>query len=163
MRALQTRLASGIRDGTLSEEVAQEASSPMRKLKSIFPNAPLAKHAPFDIFLSAPSSTKPRALVFQDLGSIENDWVATEFVLHYFEGDGPSPPVSSLLSTHMPSYLSRRLVEKSCPRTCQSDREVIVDLTHFFRFTYIEDGYFLCGKGFEVGIYKSLQCIPTYR
>jgi hypothetical protein len=94
MRALQTRLASGIRDGTLTEEVAQEAASPLRKLKSIFPNAPLAKHAPLDIFLSAPSSSRPRALVFQDLGSIENDWVATEFVLHYFDGDGPSPPVS---------------------------------------------------------------------
>ena len=94
MRALQTRLACGIRDGTLTEEVAQEAASPLRKLKSIFPNAPLAKHAPLDIFLSAPRSSRPRSLVFQDLGSIENDWVATEFVLHYFEGDGPSPPVS---------------------------------------------------------------------
>ena len=93
MRALQTRLACGIRDGTLTEEVAQEAASPLRKLKSIFPNAPLAKHAPLDIFLSAPTSGRPRALVFQDLGSIESDWVATEFVLHYFEGDGPSPPV----------------------------------------------------------------------
>lgn len=96
MRALQTRLASGIRDGTLTEEVAQEAASPMRKLKSIFPNAPLPKHAPLDVFLSAPSPNKPRALVFRDLGSIENDWVATEFVLHYFEGDGPSPRVSTL-------------------------------------------------------------------
>lgn len=96
MRALQTRLASGIRDGTLTEEVAQEAASPLRILKSIFPNAPLAKHAPLDIFLSAPSSSRPRALIFRDLGSIENDWVATEFVLHYFEGDGPSPPVSLL-------------------------------------------------------------------
>jgi hypothetical protein len=94
MRALQTRLASGMKDGSLTEKVAQEAASPMRKLKSIFPNAPLAKHASFDIFLSAPSSSRPRALVFQDLGSI--DWVATEFVLHYFEGDGPSPPVSLL-------------------------------------------------------------------
>ena len=95
MRALQTRLASGIRDGTLTEEIAQETAPPMRKLKSIFPNAPLAKHTPLDIFLSAPSPNRPRTLVFQDLGLIENDWVATEFVLHYFEGDGPSPPVSS--------------------------------------------------------------------
>jgi hypothetical protein len=94
MRALQTRLASGIRDGTLTEEVAQDAASPLRKLKGIFPNAPLAKHASLDIFLSAPSSSSPRALVFRDLGSITNDWVAIEFVLHYFEGVGPSPPVS---------------------------------------------------------------------
>ena len=96
MRALQTRLASGTKDGTLTEEVAQEAASPLRKLKSIFPNAPLAKHTPLDIFLSAPISGRPRALVFKDLGSIESDWVATEFVLHYFEGDGPSPPVGLL-------------------------------------------------------------------
>jgi len=97
MRALQTRLASGMKDGSLTEKVAQEAASPMRKLKSIFPNAPLAKHASLDIFLSAPSSSRPRALVFQDLGSIENDWVATEFVLHYFEGDGPSPPLKKVV------------------------------------------------------------------
>jgi len=93
MRALQTRLASGTTDGSLTEKVAQEAASPLRKLKSIFPNAPLAKHTPLDIFLSAPSSSRPRTLVFQDLGSIQNDWVATEFILHYFEGDGPSPPL----------------------------------------------------------------------
>ena len=88
MHALQARLASGIRDGTLTEEVAQEAASPMRELKSIFLNAPSPNTLEaLDIFLSAPSSSRPRALVFPDLGSIQNDWVATEFVLHYFEGD----------------------------------------------------------------------------
>ncbi|KAF8168266.1 chalcone-flavanone isomerase-domain-containing protein [Crassisporium funariophilum] len=96
MRALQTRLAAGIKEGRITEEVAQAAASPMRKLKSLFPNSPLAKHTPLDIFLSAPMSNRPRALVFRDLGSIDNDWAATEFVLHYFEGDGPSPPVRVL-------------------------------------------------------------------
>ena len=67
----------------------------MRKLKSLFPNSPFEKHAPLDIYLSAPVPGKPRVLVFRDLGAIESDWVATEFVLHYFEGQGPSPPVSS--------------------------------------------------------------------
>lgn len=93
MRALQARLSIGMKEGTVTEEIALEASSPIRKLKSLFPNSPLAKHTPLDVFLSAPVPNKPRALVFRDLGSIENDWVATEFVLHYFEGDGPSPPV----------------------------------------------------------------------
>jgi hypothetical protein len=65
----------------------------MRTLKGLFPNAPLAKHSPLDIFLAAPTPNRPRALVFRDLGSIESDWLATEFVLNYFDNDGPSPPV----------------------------------------------------------------------
>lgn len=95
MRALQTRLASAKKNRTLSEEDAQSVGSPMRKLKSLFPNSSLAKHTPLDIFLSAPVPGRPRSLVFRDLGAIEDDWVATEFVLHYFEGAGPSPPVST--------------------------------------------------------------------
>ncbi|KAF8078289.1 chalcone-flavanone isomerase-domain-containing protein [Lyophyllum atratum] len=96
MRALQARMALGKTDGTLSEEEAYAIGSPMRKLKSLFPNSPLQKGSPLDIFLSAPSPERPRTLVFRDLGAIESDWVATEFVLHYFEGAGPSPAVSSL-------------------------------------------------------------------
>ncbi|KAG5636753.1 hypothetical protein H0H81_006972, partial [Sphagnurus paluster] len=92
MRALQARLALAKKDGTMSEEEAYAVGSPMRKLKSLFPNSPLEKHTPLDIFLSAPSPERPRNLVFRDLGAIESDWVATEFVLHYFEGAGPSPP-----------------------------------------------------------------------
>ena len=97
MRALQARMASAKKNGTLSEEDAQAVGSPMRKLKSLFPNSPLAKHTPLDIFLAAPVPGRPRSLVFRDLGAIENDWVATEFVLHYFEGIGPSPPVRATL------------------------------------------------------------------
>ena len=77
----------------MAEELEHAVSSPMRKLKSIFPNSPLSKHTPLDIYLAAPVAGQPRALIFRDMGSIENDWVATEFILHYFEGDGPSPPV----------------------------------------------------------------------
>ena len=95
MRALQARMVFAKKQGTLSEEDAQEVGSPMRKLKSLFPNSPLAKHTPLDIFLFAPTPGRPRTLVFRDLGAVESDWVATEFVLHYFEGVGPSPPVSA--------------------------------------------------------------------
>lgn len=94
MRALQARMASAKQNGTLSEEEAQAVGSPMRKLKSLFPNSPLVQHTPLDIFLSAPAPGRSRTLIFRDLGAIESDWVATEFVLHYFEGAGPSPPVS---------------------------------------------------------------------
>lgn len=93
VRALQARLAAAIKEGIITEETAQAASSPMRSLKSLFPNAPLAKHSPLDIFLAAPLPNRPRPLVFRDLGSIESDWLTTEFFLYYFDKDGPSPPV----------------------------------------------------------------------
>jgi hypothetical protein len=95
MRALQARMAFARQNSTLSEEDAETVGSPMRKLKSLFPNSPLAKHTPLDIFLSEPAPGRPRTLVFRDLGAIENDWVAAEFVLHYLEGPGPSPAVSA--------------------------------------------------------------------
>lgn len=93
MRALYTRLSLGKKDGTLTEEDAFAAGAPIRKLKTLFPNSPLAKHTPLDIILAPPIPGQPRALIFRDLGSIENDWLAREFVLHYFEGQGPSPQV----------------------------------------------------------------------
>lgn len=99
MRALQARLSRGIQEATITEDIAQAASSPMRTLKGLFPNSPLGKHVPLDIFLAAPVANRPRALIFRDLGSIENDWVATEFVLNYFDKDGPSTPVRTYHST----------------------------------------------------------------
>lgn len=106
MRSLQSRLALAKKNGTMTEELEYAISSPMRKLRSIFPNSPLGKHTPFDIYLAAPVAGRPRALVFRDMGSIEDDWVATEFVLHYFEGEGPSPPVRShFILVYPPSFL----------------------------------------------------------
>ncbi|KIM48355.1 hypothetical protein M413DRAFT_440083 [Hebeloma cylindrosporum] len=93
VRALQARLAAAMREGTITEETTQAASSSMRSLKSLFPNAPLAKHSPLDIFLAAPIPNRTRPVVFRDLGSIECDWLATEFFLNYFDKDGPSPPL----------------------------------------------------------------------
>lgn len=94
LRALHSRLAHAQSNNLLSTSSAQSTHAPLRKLKSLFPNTPLQKHTPLDIYLTAPSSDRPRALIFRDLGSIEHDWVATEFVLHYFLGEGPpSPPL----------------------------------------------------------------------
>lgn len=97
MRALQMRAKLGRERGSLTADEEQSAQSPLRKLKSLFPTTPLSKHTPLDILLTAPSSdpTRPRALIFRDLGAVENDWVAREFVLAYFEGQGVSPPVSA--------------------------------------------------------------------
>jgi len=96
MRALQARMTQAKLNNTLTEEEAIVVGSSMRKLKSIFPNSSLKKHTPFDMLLTGPMPNRPQSLIFRDLGTIENDWVATELVLHYFEGDAPSPAVSPL-------------------------------------------------------------------
>ena len=93
MRALQARLVLSKQRGSLTPEEELAVQSPLRKFKSMFPNTPLAKHAPLDVLLTAPSP-QPRTLIVRDLGSVQNDWLATEFVLAYFEGSGISPPVS---------------------------------------------------------------------
>lgn len=99
MRALLARMKLSQTRGTITEEEEETAQSPLRTLKSIFPNTPLAKHTPLDILLTAPprDTSRPRALIIRDMGVVENDWVAREFVMAYFEGAGISPPVSAHL------------------------------------------------------------------
>ncbi|KAJ3718356.1 chalcone-flavanone isomerase-domain-containing protein [Lentinula raphanica] len=97
IRAITSRLRDGRKNGTITEEEALEAASPIRKLKTLFPNTALTKHSALDIFLYPPIPGKPRALTFRDLGSVESDWVAREFVLHYFEGAGPSPALKKMV------------------------------------------------------------------
>lgn len=98
VRALQARMGLAKQNNTLSEEEAQAVGSPMRKLKTLFPNTPIVKHTPLDVYIPAPIPGRPRPLIFRDLGAIESDWVATQFALHYIEG-GTSPPVSFLTLT----------------------------------------------------------------
>lgn len=93
MRAMNARLSAGMKEGIITEDTAMMVASPLRTLKGLFPNSPLNKHTPLDIFLAAPIANKQRPLVFRDLGSIESDWAATEFVLNYFDKACPSPPV----------------------------------------------------------------------
>jgi hypothetical protein len=84
------------KNGLLSEEDEAEVQGPLRKFKSIFPNASMAKHTPLDIILMPPSpETAPgqRQLVVRDMGSVESDILSREFILAYFEGDGISRPV----------------------------------------------------------------------
>ncbi len=103
MRATGERMVLGRKKGTLSEEEAVEVGLPLRKLKTLFPNSPLKKHTPLDIFLAPPVPGRQRVLIFRDLGGIESDWLAPEFILHYFENNGVSPPVSLIQLEWVPS------------------------------------------------------------
>ncbi|OAX44885.1 hypothetical protein K503DRAFT_861161 [Rhizopogon vinicolor AM-OR11-026] len=100
MRALTARMQLAHARATVTPEEEAAAQSPLRKLKSLFPTATLPKGTPLDIILGAPSGSpsRPRALVFRDMGSVENDWVADEFVLAYFEGNGISPPLKNAVT-----------------------------------------------------------------
>jgi hypothetical protein len=89
-RNLQQRLIQAKKKGLLAPEDEQEVQSPLRKLKSLFPTTSIEKHQPFDIFLPEPMPGKPRSLVFRDLGAVENNWVATEFIMSYVEGLSPA-------------------------------------------------------------------------
>jgi len=93
MRALQARLLVCRNNGTLTPEEEAAVQSPMRKFKSIFPNTPLAKHTPMDVLLTPPDPSQPRSLIIRDLGSVQSNWVAQEFFLAYFAGQGLSPPL----------------------------------------------------------------------
>lgn len=95
MRALQARLILCKQKGSLSPEDEQAVQSPLRTFKSMFPTTPLGKHESLDILITEPSS-EPRHLIVRDLGTIQNDWIARELVLAYFEGQGLSQKVNSL-------------------------------------------------------------------
>jgi hypothetical protein len=100
MRAIQARLVLAKQRGQLSAEQELEVQSPLRKFKSMFPNTPLAKGQPLDMLLAPPEPGQLRTLVVRDFGTVHDDWLAQEFVLAYFEGDGISPPVCLLLRSY---------------------------------------------------------------
>lgn len=119
MRAMHARLSAGIKDGSITQEMAMDVASPLRTLKGLFPNSPLAKHTPLDIFLAAPLPNRQRPLVFRDLGSIESDWVATEFVLNYFDTSPPSPAVSLFFPLKSRYILMGTCLSVENCRTCE--------------------------------------------
>ena len=93
VRAIQARMQLCRKREQLSHEEEFSVQSPLRKFKSMFPGTPLSKHTPLDILLAPPEPQQPRTLIIRDLGSVQHDWLAKEFFLGYFEGDGISPPV----------------------------------------------------------------------
>ncbi|KAF8845340.1 hypothetical protein BDN67DRAFT_987051 [Paxillus ammoniavirescens] len=106
VRALTARVQLAKSRQTLSPETELFLQSPLRKLKSIFPSTAVAKGYPLDVHLTAPTGdlARPRSLVFMDLGSVESDWVAEEFVLAYFEGDGISPPLKKTTTERLQTF-----------------------------------------------------------
>ncbi|KAL5518613.1 hypothetical protein ACEPAH_296 [Sanghuangporus vaninii] len=120
IRSVQSRLSSQLKSGEISTQEAEEAQSPIRKLKSMFPNTPLKKGQPLDILLLAPPKNpdEKRILVVRDLGSVESNWLAREFVRMYFVGKGISPSVSppalsDSTTILRPSSLNSAIYEKS--------------------------------------------------
>ncbi|QRW27178.1 chalcone domain-containing protein [Rhizoctonia solani] len=95
IRTIQARQALRRKDGSLTTE--QEEAGPNQSLDLIQSNnqcdTPTAfkKHQPLHIVLSS-SATKPRELRLHQLGTIQDDWLATEFFLAYFHGT-ISPPL----------------------------------------------------------------------
>ncbi|TDL28790.1 hypothetical protein BD410DRAFT_834821 [Rickenella mellea] len=95
LRALHARIRQSNQDGKLSETEQLQIGAALRKFGTLFPNTPLQKHSPLEILLTAPEvdPNEQRALVVRDLGAVQNNWLAREFFLAYFEGQGISPPL----------------------------------------------------------------------
>ncbi|KIM85504.1 hypothetical protein PILCRDRAFT_817535 [Piloderma croceum F 1598] len=106
MRALLARMKTAHTRGIITAEEETDAQSHLRILKSIFPNAPFTKHTPLDILVTAPprDPARQRALVIRNMGSVENNWVATEFLLAYFEGAGLSPALKNSVVERLDSF-----------------------------------------------------------
>ncbi|ELU44507.1 Chalcone domain-containing protein [Rhizoctonia solani AG-1 IA] len=92
IRTIQARQALRRKDGSLTTEQEEALHTPLQQFKGLFPTAAFKKHQPLHIVLSS-SATKPRELRLHQLGTIQDDWLATEFFLAYFHGtiSPPSP------------------------------------------------------------------------
>jgi len=70
----------------------------------MFPNSPLQKHAFLDIIMPAPAPSLARTMIFRDIGRVENDWVAKQFFLAYFEGWGISPAMKRSAQEYLVNF-----------------------------------------------------------
>jgi hypothetical protein len=93
VRTLQARQRLAHQSGKLSSDDQLALQAPIAQLKTVFPNAPFVKDTPLDIVLTPPDPKQPRALIISDLGAIQNEWVAREFIMSYFDAQGNSPAV----------------------------------------------------------------------
>ncbi|CAE7139145.1 unnamed protein product [Rhizoctonia solani] len=91
IRTIQARQALGRKDGSLTTEREEALHTPLQQFKGLFPTAAFKKHEPLHIILSSPT-LKPRELRLYQLGTVQDDWLATEFFLAYFHGT-ISPPL----------------------------------------------------------------------
>ncbi|TCD70650.1 hypothetical protein EIP91_002371 [Steccherinum ochraceum] len=104
MRALQAQMVLLKKRGLLTQEEEFEVQSPLRKLKSMFPNTAMAKHTPLEVILLAPEPKQTRTLILRDLGALHSDWVSPQFVLAYFEGGGLSPPLKKSVFANLEHF-----------------------------------------------------------
>ncbi|KIY51335.1 hypothetical protein FISHEDRAFT_37173, partial [Fistulina hepatica ATCC 64428] len=94
VRALYQRLSIAQKNQVMfSQEEIYNITTGISSVRTLFPNRTLEKGTPLDIVVTPPMPDNPRALIFRDLGAVMGSWVTTEFVLHYFSEDAPSPPV----------------------------------------------------------------------
>ncbi|KAJ1310181.1 hypothetical protein OPQ81_006925 [Rhizoctonia solani] len=91
IRTIQARQTLRRKDGSLTAEQEEALHTPLQQFKGLFPTAAFKKHQPLHIILSPPT-TKPRELRLHQLGTVRDDWIATEFFLAYFHGT-ISPPL----------------------------------------------------------------------
>ncbi|GJE87738.1 chalcone isomerase-like protein [Phanerochaete sordida] len=104
IRAIQARLVLAKKKNTLTADEELAVQSPLRKFKSMFPNTPLAKGQELDILLAPRELSQQRSLIVRDLGSVQSDWLAHEFFLAYFEGDGLSPPLKKAVVAKLTDF-----------------------------------------------------------
>ncbi|EKM60830.1 uncharacterized protein PHACADRAFT_155945 [Phanerochaete carnosa HHB-10118-sp] len=104
MRALQARLVLAKQRNSITADEELAVQSPLRKFKSMFPGTPLPKGQALDILLAPPEFSQQRSLIVRDLGSVQSDWLAHEFFLAYFEGDGLSPPLKKSVAEKLKDF-----------------------------------------------------------
>lgn len=91
IRAIQSRITLARNNGHLTPEEEDALLQPVQTLKGLFPNVSLPKHQPLHAVLTAPTPNGSRTLYFPELGRVENPWLADEFFMAYFAGNGISP------------------------------------------------------------------------
>jgi hypothetical protein len=107
VRTLQTRQKLAYQAGKLSPDEQLTLQAPIAQLKTLFPNAPFVKGTPLDIVLTPPDPKQRRALIIRDLGVIQNEWVARELIMSYFDAQGNSPAVRLHIYSMMPLNVTR--------------------------------------------------------
>jgi hypothetical protein len=116
VRTVQARLTQARTAGLITADDEFAAQSPIRQLKTVFPNTPLEKGTSLDILLTAPEPNGQRALIFTGLGVVQDAWVTNEFALAYFDEKPISPPVSTFLRTKELGGSTTTIVEENGSR-----------------------------------------------
>jgi hypothetical protein len=101
IRKLQARQRVAHQTGELSSDEQLNLQAPISQLRTAFPNAPMAKGTTLDLVLAPPDPKQPRALIICDLGAVQNEWVAQELMLSFFDGKGTSVAVCLHISATM--------------------------------------------------------------